>query len=156
MQTLSKRHVGTFCFVAILMLMALSVPLRCIVLALQVGAVTGFAGAFMGVALAMITKTRRPALIYLWLGATFLSLAPLALSFPSADETDVHLWKGAPSIASNYFDALRMGVFLLAIPYPFARLGHHATDFASDIPNPAENKKENEEDISDPNETSVL
>ncbi len=82
----------------------------------------------MGASLAMTTRTLRPFQIYLWLGAAFLSLAPLYLNFPGADENDVHLWKDAPSIASNYFDVLRMGVFLLAIPYPFALLGHHATD----------------------------
>ncbi len=126
---LSKRHVGFFCLVLILVLLSLSIPLRCVVLAMQVGAMTGFAGACMGASLAMTTRTLRPFQIYLWLGATFLTLAPLYLNFPSADENDVHLWKGAPSIASNYFDVLRMGVFLLAIPYPFALLGHHATDY---------------------------
>ena len=139
MQTLSKRQVGIFCLALILVLFSLAVPLRCVALAMLVGGVTGFAGACMGASLAMTTRTLRPFQIYLWLGAAFLTLAPLYLNFPGADENDVLLWKGAPSIASNYFDVLRMGVFLLAIPYPFALLGHHATDYR-------EEERANEED----------
>ena len=139
MQTLSKRQVGIFCLALILVLFSLAIPLRCVAIAMQVGGITGFAGACMGASLAMTTRTLRPFQIYLWLGAAFLTLAPLYLNFPGADENDVHLWKGAPSIASNYFDVLRMGVFLLAIPYPFALLGHHATDYC-------EEERVNEED----------
>lgn len=94
----------------------------------------------MGASLAMTTRTLRPFQIYIWLGSAFLMLTPLYLNFPSADENDVHLWKGAASIASNYFDVLRMGVFLLAIPYPFALLGHHATDYREEATAVEENE----------------
>jgi hypothetical protein len=109
-------------------MVSLSIPLRCFPKAVLVVAACGGAGAALGTALAMITRTRRPAAIYFWLAVCALTILPLILAWPPADSYDVVLWKGAPDILNNYFDLLRGGVFLLAFPFPFARLGQHGPD----------------------------
>ena len=106
-----------------------AIPLQCVVPALKVGFVSILTGGAMGLSMAMITRTKTPWQIYLWLGASLLTFVPLFLNYPAADESEIHLWKGAPSIVSSYFDLLRLGLYLIALPYPFATLGHHRSDY---------------------------
>ena len=75
-----------------------------------------------------MTRTRRPLGIYACLAAAVLTFWPLLHSWPPADAWDVHPWPGAPPLVSTYFEALRGCLFLLGIPYPFARLGQHGPD----------------------------
>jgi hypothetical protein len=84
----------------------------------------------------MVTRTRRPLAIYLWLAASFAAIWPIVSGWPPGDSYDVTLWRGAPEMLSNYFDLLRGGVFLLALPYPFARRGRHSPDPPPDAPGP--------------------
>ena len=88
-------------------------------------------GLLLGGALAAVTRTRRPLLIYLWLGVAALSLWWLIVFQLPGEAESVQLWQGAPSLLKNYFDILRVGVFLAGIPYPFIRIGHHAPDIPS-------------------------
>lgn len=93
--------------------------------------VVGFSfleGAAFGALLALITRTRRPLFIYLALAAAGLTLWPLMVGWPPADRHDLHLWRNAPELFATYFDVARFVVFLLGVPYPFARWGHHASD----------------------------
>ena len=124
----SINRLGWVCAVLITLMLALSFPLRCFAKASQVTATCAGAGAALGLALAMITRTRRPAAIYFWLAVCVVTILPLLLAWPPADSYDIVLWKGAPDILSNYFDLLRGCVFLVAFPFPFARLGQHRPD----------------------------
>lgn len=126
----SINRLGGVCLVLMALLLALSAPLRCFPKAAAVAAVSACAGGGLGLALAMITRTRRPFGIYFWLAVAALTFAPIFRAWPPADSFDVEPWRGAPDILFNYFDFLRGGVYLLAMPFPFARLGLHGPDAA--------------------------
>ena len=108
--------------------LALSLPLRCVGPAAAIGGFSLLDGVVMGACLALITRTRRPIWIYLLLAGACLTLWPIVAAWPPGDPAAIHPWRGAPAIVTNYFDALRVCLFLAGIPYPFARLGHHAPD----------------------------
>ena len=110
------------------MLLTPSFHLHCFPRACGVAAGSALAGAALGSALAAITRVRRPAAIYFWLAAAATTVLPLLNAWPPADSFDLTLWRGAPDILGNYFDLLRGSAYLLAMPYPFARLGRHAPD----------------------------
>ena len=121
-------RLGLICFLLALILWAGSLPLHCVPLAAYVGGVTFLAGGAFGVCLAFVTRTQRPTLIYLYLGMACLCLWPLYRSWPFADAWDLVPWPGAPPFVLYYFILLRPCVFLLGLPYPFARLGLHGPD----------------------------
>ena len=112
-------------------LFALSVPLRCMASAEIVGGAALGGGALFGLSLAAVTRTRRTSLIYFFLLCAALTLGLLIFSWPPADSELAALWRGAPSLFSNYFDVLRPALFLLGLPYPFARFGQHSPDAPS-------------------------
>jgi hypothetical protein len=124
----SINRLGWVCAGLITVILGLSIPLRCFQVAVPIVVVSSLEGAGMGAALAMVTRTKRPLAIYAWLAAAGLTLLPFVLTWPPGDSSDVFLWRGAPDILSNYFDLARGGAFLLAMPFPFARLGQHAPD----------------------------
>ena len=124
----SIDRLGWVCAGLITVMLAVSFPLRCFPRAGIVTVVSMCAGAALGLALGMITRTRRPLAIYFWLGICALTVLPLIFAWPQADSFDVVLWRGAPDIFNNYFDLLRGGVYLIALPFPFARFGRHAPD----------------------------
>ncbi|HZT43702.1 MAG TPA: hypothetical protein VFA07_16165 [Chthonomonadaceae bacterium] len=122
------RLLGWGCAFVAIGFLALSLPLRCVKQAGEIGGFSLLDGAVMGACLALITRTRRPTWIYLLLAAAMLTLWPIVVAWPPGDPEAIHPWRGAPEIATNYFDALRVCLFLAGIPYPFVRLGHHAPD----------------------------
>ena len=122
------NRLGLLCLTLISVMLAVAFPLHCFPLAVAVAAVQATAGCTLGLALAMITRSRRPVAIYGWLIACGLTFFLLILSWPRADSLDVVLWRGAPDILSNYFDILRGSVFILAMPFLFGRLGQHEPD----------------------------
>ena len=132
--TQAVRRLGWICLTLIVLLGALAIPLHCGAKTALVGSASLLDGALFGLALAAVTRTRRPILIYLFLLTAAGLLLPLWLEWPSASQDDVHLWRGSPALLSNYFDALRYGLFALSLPYPFARFGFHAPD---PVANPA-------------------
>ena len=125
----TNLKIGGVSLALILLCLVWAIPLQCLKPALEVASVAILSGALMGFGMAMVTRTKNPWKIYFWLGVSFLSFIPLFLNFPAADESEIHLWKGAPSIVSSYFDLLRLGLYLLALPYPFAALGKHMSDY---------------------------
>ena len=126
--TPSTSRLGWACLLLILLLLAVAIPLRCIERAALVGGGALLAGGTLGFAMAMITRTRRPLLIYFWLGIVVLSFWPLYAGWPPGEIWELHPWPNAPDLVYNYFDMLRGGLFLLAFPWVFARLGYHAPD----------------------------
>lgn len=102
--------------------------LRCPQQATVIGGFSLLDGFMFGSALALITRTRRPVLIYLYLGVVVLTFVPLFQSWPPGGPWDVRLSPGMPEILLNYLDMLRIGLFLLGFPYPFARFGQHGPD----------------------------
>ncbi|HLJ58020.1 MAG TPA: hypothetical protein VKT77_23480 [Chthonomonadaceae bacterium] len=128
MTTSAINRLGLTCFALIAGLTAVGVPLRCLPIAIEAAAASAGAGFLLGAALAAVTRTRKPLAIYAWLAVAALTLWPLLRPWPAADSFDLTLWRGAPDIFNNYFDFLRGGAYLLAMPYPFARFGRHAPD----------------------------
>ncbi len=122
------NRIGWICLILAIVLFGVSYALRCSPTAAPVALVCYGSGTSLGFALAMVTRTRRPLAIYLWLATASVTILPLLFAWPPGDELDVSLWRGAPGILSNYFEILRGAVYLLAVPYPFARLGHHGPD----------------------------
>ena len=128
MSAASINRLGWACLALITAMLLLSFPLHCFRMAATVAAGSATAGAGLGTAMAMVTRTRRPVAIYAWLAACGLTFLPLLFAWPPGDSFDVTLWRGAPDILSNYFEFMRGGVFLLAMPFPFARFGQHGPD----------------------------
>jgi hypothetical protein len=132
------RKLGLFCLVATALALAASIPLGCVPVALRIGGFSLADGAGLGFALAMVTRTRRPWLIYLGLALGALTFAPLMLEWPPGDAWDIHPWHGAPPIVYNYLDVLRTALYLVGLPWPFARFGYHAPDPLPTLPPPIE------------------
>jgi hypothetical protein len=122
------RRLGWACFALALAFWALALPLGCAGRAAVVGGFSLLAGALCGTLLALVTRTRRPTFIYACLAGAALTVWPILVGWPPGGAADVHPWRDAPSLVLNYFDALRPVMYLLGLPYPFARLGHHAPD----------------------------
>lgn len=121
-------RVGLTCLGLALLLWAVSLPLHCANLAIGVATANFMAGGLFGLFLALVTRTRTPWQIYLFLGLACLTLWPLYRNWPPADYGDLVVPQGAPSILENYFTLLRLSVFLLGLPFPFAALGQHGPD----------------------------
>jgi hypothetical protein len=128
MQQRSVRKLGFVCLTVAGLALAVAIPLHCVVVALQVGMVALLSGAGTGLSLALVTRTRRPWLIYMGLLLAALTFVPLTQEWPPASAWDVHPWRNAPPVVYGYLDGLRMLLFLVAMPWPFARLGYHAPD----------------------------
>ena len=125
------RHVhklGVFSLTVVGLALAAAVPLNCVEVALHVGGGSLAAGIGLGLSLALVTRTRRPWLIYLALALGALTFVPLAWEWPHGNSWDVHPWHGAPPLVYGYPDGLRTLLFLVGIPWPFARFGYHAPD----------------------------
>ena len=133
----STNVMGLVCLGLISVMLAVSIPLHCFPTAAAVTAVDGLAGCGLGTALAMVTRSRRPIAIYFWLLIGIMTALTLGFGWPPGDISDIRLWHKAPEIFENYFDFLRGGVYLLAMPFPFAKLGFHRPD-----PLPAGNQAE--------------
>jgi hypothetical protein len=136
------NRIGLVCFALTVLAWAASLPLHCARLAAWVAVVAWGAGGLFGVFLALVTRTRKPILIYLLLGLAALTLWPLFQSWPYADAWDVIAWPGAPGFVQQYFTLLRPIGFLLGLPFPFACLGQHSPD---PLPAIAQNSDENAE-----------
>lgn len=131
------RFLGAASAVIIILSTSMSVALHCTRAACAVSVASLLLGLFAGGMLAAITRTRNPFAIYALIALAALTLWPIFELWPPADSEDIVAWKGAPSLVYNYFDFLRLGVYLVAIPYPFARFGIHAPDkIASGPENP--------------------
>lgn len=128
------RRMGFGCLLLAIAFWSVSLALGCARLAAWVGAFSLLDGAVFGLMLALVTRTRRPLLIYLCLVGAGLTFWPLFAAWPPADSQDVHLWPTAPNILYTYFDVFRFCLFTLGIPTPFARLGYHAPDAAQKSP----------------------
>src|SRR2546423_6701865 len=96
------RPLGWVCLILIAGICALSVPLHCTRQALSVGGASLLAGGGLGTALAMVTRSRRPILIYFWLAVAALTFLPMLRNWPSGDSFDIFPWHGAPDIVYNY------------------------------------------------------
>lgn len=116
------------CLVLSLLVIAASLPLGCLPIALSIGGFSLLDGIVLGVGLALVTRVRSPWIIYFLLGLCALTVWPLIDEWPPGGALDVHLWPGVPSLAYGYLDAVRLMLFLLGVPAPFALLGHHGPD----------------------------
>lgn len=115
--------IGIRCVMLSALLWAISLPLRVGREAAAVGSANFVLGVLFGLCLAGVTRTRRPLLIYLWLTLACLTLWPLFLSWPLLDSF------GLPSErAWHYISLLRVCLFVLGLPYPFALVGQHGPD----------------------------
>ena len=126
--TVAFRRLGLICGGLIVTAWAASLGLRCPLLAAIVTAASMGTGALCGLFLGLVTRARRPVLIYLFLIMAGLMLWPLYSAWPYADGLDIPAWPGAPGFVFEYFSVLRPLVFLLALPVPFAVVGQHGPD----------------------------
>ena len=122
------RRVGAICVLMVLLGLLPAPALHCGDRALWVGGVSLLDGGAFGLALALVTRTQRPFWIYAFLGLALLALWPVCVAWPPADSSEVHLWRGAPDVFSNYFDVLRVVFFVVGTVWPFARFGQHSAD----------------------------
>jgi hypothetical protein len=122
------RKLGLFSLTVVGFALAAAVPLKCVAVALRVGGGSLAVGIGLGLSLALVTRTRRPWSIYLALALGALTFVPLAQEWPPGNSWDVHPWHGAPPLVYGYLDGLRTLLFLVGIPWPFARFGFHAPD----------------------------
>jgi hypothetical protein len=128
------HRLGAVCLLLALALWSLSIPLHCAGRAALVGCCALLDGGLFGLCLALVTRARRPVLIYLFLGLAALTFWPLWESWPLyhgwpiGDPGHIVAWPGAPDLVYSYFDLLRVPLFLLGMPAPFARYGQHGPD----------------------------
>jgi hypothetical protein len=122
------RRIGLVSLTLIALAFSLAAPLRCIEKAILVGGVALCSGGLLGASLAWITRTRNPWLIYLALGIAALCFWPLTAAWPHTEIWDVRPSRTWPRFFYNYLDYLRGILFLVGIPYPFARFGQHTPD----------------------------
>lgn len=127
---------GVGCLLIASGLFTLSVPLQCAAQAARIGGFSLADGFVFGIALALITRTRCPLFIYLALALAVLTFIPLFRAWPPGGPWDVTLQPGMPEIFVNYLDLLRVALFMLGFPYPFARFGQHAPDSPSETEPP--------------------
>lgn len=123
------NQIGVRCLLLIALLWAVSLPLRVASQAAFVGGANVILGGLFGLCLACITRTRRAALIYLWLALACLTLWPLFEAWPP-----VSLFDAPSTRAWHYLNVLRVCLFVLGLPYPFARFGQHGPDPLPDPP----------------------
>jgi hypothetical protein len=127
-------RIGAVCLLLSLGVWGLSLPLHCAGRAALVGGWALLDGGLLGLALALVTRARRPLLIYLFLGLAALTFWPiwegwpLYRGWPVGDPGRIVAWRGAPELVYSYFDLLRSALFLLGMPAPFVRYGQHGPD----------------------------
>lgn len=126
------RRTGWACLIAVCLLFTPSLYLHCASFALLIGLKMGVLGLLLGLSLAFVTRTRRAILIYLGLLVAFCAGWFFFVMLDSVDLPSFVVPRGAPTIWENYPVFLRIGTFLLCVPYPFARWGYHAPDAFSE------------------------
>ena len=141
----NARRLGLVCLTVTGLALAAAIPLRCVAVALRVGGGSLLAGMGLGFCFVLVTRTRRPWLIYLALALGALTFVPYYQEWPPGNAWDVHPWRGAPSLFYNYLDVLRLLLYFVGIPWPFARFGNHAPDPIPDAPLPAGEFEEDSE-----------
>ncbi len=130
----TARRLGLACLLLAIVGWSVSIPLHCSLRAALVGGCAFLNGGLFGLCLALVTRVRRPVWIYFWLllaALTFWPLWhdwPLWQGWPIGDPATIRLWRGAPAILTGYYDILRFCLFLLGLPFPFARFGQHGPD----------------------------
>lgn len=128
------RRIGLVCLLLALAAWSLSFLFRVPLRAALVGGCALIDGALLGLCLAAVTRTRRPVAIYAWLLGAALTFWPIWYDWPIwqgwpiGDPMTLHLWPGAPALAGSYYELLRAFLYLLGLPYPFARFGQHGPD----------------------------
>ena len=115
--------IGVRCLALAALLWAVSLPLHVGREAALAGSANFVLGALFGLCLAGVTRTRRPLLIYLWLTLACLTIGPLFLSWPLLDNFVLPSER-----AWHYLALLRVCLFVLGLPYPFALVGQHGPD----------------------------
>lgn len=111
-----------------LAVLAVAIPLGALSIALRVGGFYLLDGIVFGLLLAGVTRCRRPLLIYLLLAATAFTFWPFYSGW-SIDRTLLsEIPEGRQELIYNGIDILRIIMFLVGIPYAFARFGFHAPD----------------------------
>jgi hypothetical protein len=88
----------------------------------------GLCGVLFGFCIAMVTRTRKPAIIYFWLGLAALTLWPVYSGWPYANPAAITVWPGGSTLLYSAFDVMRPGAFIVALVPPFALLGQHGPD----------------------------
>src|SRR5579871_2176228 len=119
--TRTALRVGVVCLLLSLALWSLALPLHCGGRAALVGSCGFLDGGLLGLCLALVTRARRPLLIYLSLGLASLTFWPIWASWPLyhgwpiGDPGRIVAWRGAPDLVYSYFDMLRGTLFLLGV-----------------------------------------
>ncbi len=119
---------GLFCALMALAAFGAAVPLGALPAVLRIGGFHLLDGIAFGMLLAGVTRTRRPVVIYALLIAATLTFWPFYSGWPAEQSEGVAIPMARQELVHNYIDILRIVLFLLGIPYPFARLGFHAPD----------------------------
>ena len=119
---------GLVCAILGLAMLMGAIPFGAWPVAYRAGAFPVLDGIVFGALLAGVTRTRRSVLIYGLLLAAAAALWPLYAEWPATPPLAPEMPEGRQELIHNYLDILRIVLFLLAVPYPFARLGFHAPD----------------------------
>jgi hypothetical protein len=124
---------GIFCGAGLLVCMAPSAVMHCVGSAAKIATVSILAGSLLGLSLALITRTRKPTLIYVLIMCGAATFWPLYSSWPVAG-WDLFNFDGPIESIYHYLQMLRSVVYILAIPFPYAYFGQHAADVRKGSP----------------------
>ncbi len=122
------RRTGWACLLVGGLMLAPSVLLHCVPLALRILLRMGILGSVVGLALGGVTRTRRATSIYLGLLTAFFGGYLFLSMLDNAATKSLLLPQGTPRFLEGYPTLLRVGLFFVSIPYPFARFGTHTPD----------------------------
>lgn len=129
----TARILGIVCLALTLLCLLPSMLWHCVRSALPLSGVSLLSGGLLGALMALITRTRRPTLIYLCILAGCLTFWPIYHNWPPLTLPDLLTAEGRYDLifqnrVYQYLEALRPTLFLLGIPYPYARWGQHGPD----------------------------
>ena len=139
----TARILGIVCLALILLCLLPAFLFHCERPALILGGVSLLTGGLLGALMALITRTRRPTLIYVCILAGGLSFWPMYHNWPPLIwiYPDILAADGPIENVFRYLEALRPTLFLLGFPYPYVHWGQHGPD-----PVPADSNKNNLEE----------
>ncbi len=129
----SSLIVAAGCILVVAAVLAPSVLFHCVSGALRVAIPAMLSGCLLGACMALITRIRRPAVIYASLLIGIATAWPLIHPWPAIRLEDVVSAEGSIQRAIMYLETIRPLAFLAGVPIFYIGLGQHSADvIASD------------------------
>ncbi len=125
-RVVSKIIVASLILIALIL--GMSWHFGCVAEAVRIGIISASFGAAFSSFLAGVTRTMNPNRIYLLLLGAAVMLIPVFCGWPAVSIAAISSSSPNPESAFSYLEAVRILVYIAAIPAPFAYIGKHTSD----------------------------